>query len=401
MTAYRVPYGIGLAYRNVLHRQIMARDDLLDMMEVTTLDYVHRYRSFFGDPHHVLLQEIIDKYPTAAHGITMSIGSVEQHDKSLMWRTRSFLDRHHLYDLSEHMSFHRMQGTDLESFISMPWDELSVRWIAEKYRLARAALGRPIGFENVSYDFPIPGSSLTEAQFLTRLTEETDCSLLVDATNVFNNAKNFGFDPIEFIRALPGHRVRHVHLAGGHFSRGKWIDSHRYKVMPQVWEILEEIMRSTSASVVILERDSRYDSTADIWTDLAKARDIFYKYRPAQAPEQPEPVFPEPVASEDDLDLDVDGDWLKNPELIQLRSLQEATVAIAANRDLFKLWEQSPEQVADQFHLEGRWRDRWLQIDRKALRDLPGKYFDRLNNEQRIMRDVKAAEWQAWANETG
>ena len=117
--------------------------------------------------------------------------------------THDFLAKHRLAVFSDHLAFHQMDGTDLGIFLPMPFEEIAIQWLKRAYYQARAALGRPFALENVTYYFPIPHCGLSEADFLRRLTEETDCTLLLDVTNIFNNSHNHGYDPIEFLDTLP------------------------------------------------------------------------------------------------------------------------------------------------------------------------------------------------------
>ena len=160
----------------------------------------------------------------------------------------------------------------------------------------------------------MPECSLDEAEFLTRLTELTDCTLLLDVTNIYNNAVNHGYDPVGFVRRLPGQRVRQLHLAGGHRAEGMWQDSHSYPVMAPVWDLLHEVLRLTSADVVILERDSNFYPFEQVLHDLRKARAIFYQYRPGRAPAPAGPGDPVPAAAPD---ADVER-LLADPEVEQL-----------------------------------------------------------------------------------
>ncbi len=221
------PYGVGLAYRPCLHDQIMRFADEIDVLEIPTEDYIIRRRRLSADPGQRLLRKALDRFPCMAHGISMSIGSVEPLDEAYMRSTRAFLDEHNFDVFSEHLAYHRMDGVDLTMFLAMPFEDVSLEWLARNYEAARNRLGRSFALENVSYYFPAPNCSLDEADFLTRLCEMTDCSLLLDVTNIYNNAVNHGYDPVEFIRRLPGDRVSQLHLAGGHYSDGMWQDSHR------------------------------------------------------------------------------------------------------------------------------------------------------------------------------
>ena len=272
--------GVGIAYRYVIHDAVMHFRDQFDLLEISTADYIVRERRVRGDSDERLLGEALAALPAVAHGLSLSIGSVQDPDEFYLANTRRFLDRHQISEFSDHLAFHSIGGKDLSVFLAMPFEEISIQWLARAYWHSREKLGRPFALENVSYHFPIPHCSMDEAGFMRRLTEETDCTLLLDATNVFNNAHNHGYDPIEFLDRLPLDRVSQIHLAGGHMTRdGLWEDSHSAPVMPPVWPLFEEIVRRTPAEVVILERDSNFQDFESVVEDILHAREIFSKHR--------------------------------------------------------------------------------------------------------------------------
>ena len=204
MADHTRPYGIGLAYRPELHQAILNSRRVIDMLEIPSVDYLVRAWQVLQDPGEQRLHEALDLFPCAIHGINMSVGSVEPHDQKYIDSTLRFMSQHGLVSMSEHLAFHRMDGCDLTSFLPMPFTENSLDWLTRKYNAVRAVCPRPFGLENVSYMVDIPGGEMNEAEFLTELTRRTDCTLLLDVTNVFNNAHNHGYDAVEFIRSLPG-----------------------------------------------------------------------------------------------------------------------------------------------------------------------------------------------------
>lgn len=293
-THHARPYGVGLAYRYVIHEAVMHFRDHIDLLEIPTADYIVRERLIHGDRDKRLLNEALHTYPSVAHGINLSIGSVQPPNTAYLNSTREFLQEHQLSIFSDHLAFHEMDGTDLSTFMCMPFDEISIEWLKRAYYHARREIGRPFALENVTYYFPVPNGSLEEADFFLRLTEETDCSLLLDATNVFNNSHNHGYDPMAFLDRFPLDRVSQIHLAGGHYTKdGLWEDSHSAPVMRQVWPLFEEIVRRTRAEIVIVERDSNFEEFEGVINDVCLAREIFQKHRAPQ-PTGPLPVFDSP-----------------------------------------------------------------------------------------------------------
>ena len=50
--------------------------------------------------------------------------------------------------------------------------------------------------------------------------EEADCDLLLDINNIYVNSVNHGYDPVEFLQALPGERIAYSHIAG-HYNEAE------------------------------------------------------------------------------------------------------------------------------------------------------------------------------------
>ena len=85
-----------------------------------------------------------------------------------------------------------------------------------------------------------PASEMPEWEFLARLAEEADCALLLDVNNVYVSAYNHGFDPRDYLAAVPFDRVVQLHVAG-HTDHGTHIvDSHIGPVIDAVWRLLGE-----------------------------------------------------------------------------------------------------------------------------------------------------------------
>lgn len=87
---------------------------------------------------------------------------------------------------------------------------------ARRAQRVQARVGVPFLLENVSTYIDV-GGDLTEAEFVADVMDRCECGLLLDLTNVYNNAINLGGDPTDFIDAIPSngscrstsqHRIR-------------------------------------------------------------------------------------------------------------------------------------------------------------------------------------------------
>jgi len=386
------PYGVGLAYRYVIHEDAMKHQDSIDLLELPTEDYIIYSRKKNSDPDEALLKEAMQTFPCVAHGISLSIGTVEPLDANYIYDTKQFLEDHELEVFSEHLAFHRMDHRDLTLFLAMPFEEVAVQWVKRNYNTIRQALGRPFALENVTYFFSVPKSSLSEADFLRRITEETDCSLLLDVTNVYNNAHNHGYDPYEFIDRLPLDRVSQLHLAGGRFVEGKWEDSHSNPVMDPVWDLYEEVVKRSAAEIVIVERDSRFNPFSEVLADVERAREIFYKHKP-QKPEGEwhSKVFP----AEEEVNLDA---GYTEPEFADLRGFQLGVMGRITNEEFREAYYKDPDKAMEPIPMSNDWRERVHECHDPSMDKLE-RTWDAIQEQERIAKArEEKKEWAAWAD---
>lgn len=388
------PYGVGLAYRFNVHREAVEHRGEIDLLEISTEDYIIRERRTYSDPNGRLLKDALATFPCVAHGLSLSIGTVGELDDVYLKSTRRFMEDNGLNIFSEHLAYHRVDGNDLTMFLAIPFEEVAVQWVKQNYYAARRAVGRPFALENVTYSFAVPKGSLCEADFLRRICEETDCTLLLDVTNVFNNSRNHNYDPIEFFDRLPMDRVSQMHLAGGHqLPDGRWEDSHSAPVMDEVWPLFDEaVKRSTNLRNVILERDSKLKPFDSVMADIRRAREIFYTHRPAEAP----PVEATPFA---DVDIAPDPDA---PEFAGMKSFQRALMGRIANppfRDEFLA--NAPEAVKQYGVTDPEWFQKLVECDGRLVHEFEEAWDYFKKEDEEVAKEYEDREWAAWANQLG
>ncbi|MEM9281414.1 MAG: DUF692 domain-containing protein [Verrucomicrobiota bacterium] len=389
------PYGVGLAYRFNVHQEAVRHHEEIDLLEISTEDYLVRERRTYADPDERLLRDALERFPCVAHGLQLSIGTVGPLSQSYLNATRRFMDENGIRVFSEHLAFHSVDGKDLTMFLAMPFEEVSIRWIKLNYEAARKVLGRPFALENVTYHFPVPHCSLDEADFLRRLTEETDCTLLLDVTNVFNNANNHGYDPIEFFDRLPMERVSQMHLAGGHqHPDGRWEDSHSAPVMEPVWPLFEEaVRRSINLKNVILERDSKFHPFDTVMHDIRKAREIFYAHRPGAPSTELEPINEAVKMQIPDY---------RHVEFADLRAYQRAMMAWISEDQFKEAFRIDPFLAVEPFGLKDpEWIRRLTDSDGRSMHHFQKSWEHFRKEDEEVAREYENREWASWAQQLG
>lgn len=202
------------------------------------------------------LRHFTERYPFVCHGLSLSLGGPGPLDEALLRRIKAFMTEHGMTLYTEHLSW-CADDTHLYDLLPIPMTESAVKWTAERIQRAQDILGMRIGIENASYYVAPPGAEMSESEFISAIVHEADCLLHLDVNNIYVNSRNFGFDPLAFMTALPLERTCYVHVAG-HWVEpdGLLIDTHGAEVIDPVWGLLAAAYARIGGDVpTCLERD--------------------------------------------------------------------------------------------------------------------------------------------------
>jgi uncharacterized protein (UPF0276 family) len=113
---------------------------------------------------------------------------------------------------------------------------------------------------------------MAECEFLSELSAQTGCGILLDVNNVYVSALNLGFDPAAYIDSFPMEKVRQIHIAGHSKSDSLLVDTHDQPVSDAVWELFEKAMARAGSVAVMIERDDNIPPINELLDELATAR---------------------------------------------------------------------------------------------------------------------------------
>jgi uncharacterized protein (UPF0276 family) len=270
---YDLPFlGAGLGYRLPLHGDILASTNQIDFLEFISDQYL------YAQPERVdRLVALHDTFPLIPHGVGMSIGTAETLDPDYLRRLALLADRVQAPWFSDHLSFTKVPETDVEQLTPLWFTRESLATVCRNLRQVKAACGgRPFLLENITYYFPVPGSEMTEAEFITRVLEDTDTGLLLDVNNVWVNSVNLGFDPYEFLDSIPLERTVQIHLAGGRYVKDMLVDTHSTAVSQTVWEMLGYVLDRVPVKAILLEWDADWPEFGVLLKHLDRARTMLH-----------------------------------------------------------------------------------------------------------------------------
>jgi uncharacterized protein len=244
-------HGAGIGLRRPHFSEIIARQPTVGWFEVIPENFLGR-GGYCADT----LRKIAAHYRLIAHGVSLSIGSTDPLDLDHVRRLRDFCDTIHSPWFSDHLCFTMVDHVNLDDLIPLPFTPETVQHVAERVKIARDILERPLLLENVTYYMAPSRSQMSEAEFISDVLETADCGLLLDVSNVLLNSKNHGYDPLRFIDALPLERVGQLHLAGYEPHGGVLLDTHARPVSPETWDLYRAVLERIGPTSVLIEWDA-------------------------------------------------------------------------------------------------------------------------------------------------
>lgn len=274
----RLPRGascpaVGIGYRAPIGDWTRANLDRFDVLEITVDHCLYN-----GPSQQSAIFDLVDRIPLTAHGVALSIGTDVPLDLGYLDRVAAVVERLKAPAYSEHLAFTRVPGRDLANLLPVPKTEAIAEAIIAKVRTVQSHIRVPFLLENITYVFEWPDSNLSDAEFLNLICRETGAGLLLDVENLYLNAHNHGFDPYEFLDALPAGLVQEVHMAGGVDVREDFLerpilaDTHSHPIPAETLDLLDHVLARHTPAAIILERDDRLDAAEEILDDIARIR---------------------------------------------------------------------------------------------------------------------------------
>ncbi|MBO2011597.1 DUF692 domain-containing protein [Hymenobacter negativus] len=268
MRAESVPnLGLGLGLRSRHFNHILAEQPAVDWFEVISENFMDSH----GRPRQVLRQ-IAERYPVVMHGVSLSIGSTDPLNFDYLKSLKTLAAEVKPAWVSDHLCWTGMLGVNSHDLLPLPLHEESLRHVCIRVRQVQDYLERPLVIENPSTYATFRHSTMPEWEFLTRLTQETGCNLLLDVNNVYVSAFNNDFDPAAYIRALPHDKIVQLHLAGHQNCGNYLIDTHDREVNSSVWQLFKLAYTLTGGSSVLLEWDGNIPDFPVYHAELLKAQ---------------------------------------------------------------------------------------------------------------------------------
>lgn len=265
---HRIPdLGVGVGFRLPHYARVFAESPPMDWFEVISENFMVP-----GGRPLANLDRLRARYRVVPHGVSLAVGSAEPLDDAYLARLKQLLARLDPPWVSDHLCWGRAPGLHLHDLLPLPYTREAVAHVVERVRRVQGTLERPFALENVSSYMTYRASTMSEWEMLAEVAERADCGILLDCNNVYVSAVNHGFDPHEYIDAVPADRVVQMHLAG-HTDKGRYLlDTHSDHVKDEVWALYRRAIGRCGAVSTLVEWDDEIPEWEVLSDEAAKAR---------------------------------------------------------------------------------------------------------------------------------
>ena len=270
MTAAIAPLtGTGIGLRQPHYREVFERRPALAFLEVHS-------ENFFldGGASMHALERARAAYPISLHGVGLSLGSADRLAEDHLAKLKRLVDRVEPALVSEHLCWGGVGSVHFNDLLPLPHTGETLALLADRVDRVQATLKRAILVENLSAYVEFRDSDMTETAFLAELARRTGCGLLLDINNLYVNATNFGFDPVERLAELDASTIGQIHLAGHAVVDDCLIDTHGSLVGDPVWSLYAEACRRFGPRPTLIEWDTDLPALDVLLSEAARASAI-------------------------------------------------------------------------------------------------------------------------------
>ncbi|HBR96037.1 MAG TPA: hypothetical protein DD979_01500 [Gammaproteobacteria bacterium] len=263
--------GFGLGLRTDHYQTILDEHPDVDWFEIISENYMVPG----GKPLH-FLDKVRADYPMVMHGVSLSIGSTDPLDRRYLSQLKNLAERVQPQWISDHLCWTGVRGQNMHDLLPLPYTEEAVQHVVDRVQQVQEFLGRRLMLENLSSYVTYHQSEMTEWEFITQISEQADCLILLDVNNVYVSSINHSFEPLDYIRGVPQERVWQIHIAGHttNESGAIMIDTHDMPVRDEVWDVYADTLREIGPVSTMIERDDNIPPLAELLDELGMARKV-------------------------------------------------------------------------------------------------------------------------------
>ncbi|HEX7665479.1 MAG TPA: DUF692 domain-containing protein [Polyangiaceae bacterium] len=266
--------GVGIGARAKHYPDLFGETDAKPHESIDWVEVISENFMVGGGRPHRNLARLIEKYRVVPHGVSMSIGAPGKVDLAYLTRLKEVVKKIDPPWCSDHLCWTGAHGVEIHDLLPLPHTKEAIAHVSERIRQVQDFLEVPFAIENVSSYLAYNSSEMPEWEFVAEIAEKADCGILFDCNNIYVSGFNHGFDPNDYVDAMPKGRVVQMHLAG-HTNKGKYLlDTHSDHVTDPVWDLYRRATERFGAVSTLIEWDEDIPAFEVVAQEAVKARAV-------------------------------------------------------------------------------------------------------------------------------
>lgn len=277
--------GVGLRhqhYADVLSQPYDQPENnhIIDFVEVHSENFFAQ-----GGASRALIQDVAKRYPISLHSTALGLGSYAHAANGYLDSLKELIKVINPFLMSDHAAFSwaELNGDIIHGGDLLPiaFNQKTLMTMADNINALQKSTGRQILIENLSAYIQPENSTLSETEFLVKLTDLTQCGLLVDLNNLIVNANNFSSkSELEYaqdwLENIPQGLIGEIHLAGyTPVNNDEFIiDDHSQPISNIGWQLYQFTLQRFGKIPTLIEWDNNLPSWNTLLNEAKKARSI-------------------------------------------------------------------------------------------------------------------------------
>lgn len=277
--------GVGLRhqhYADVLSQPYDQPENnhIIDFVEVHSENFFAQ-----GGASRALIQDVAKRYPISLHSTALGLGSYAHAANGYLDSLKELIKVINPFLMSDHAAFSwaELNGDIIHGGDLLPiaFNQKTLMTMADNINALQKSTGRQILIENLSAYIQPENSTLSETEFLVKLTDLTQCGLLLDLNNLIVNANNFSSkSELEYaqdwLENIPQGLIGEIHLAGyTPVNNDEFIiDDHSQPISNIGWQLYQFTLQRFGKIPTLIEWDNNLPSWNTLLNEAKKARSI-------------------------------------------------------------------------------------------------------------------------------
>lgn len=261
-------WGVGLGYRGPLRSCFRDPAAPIACVEVTAEHFFRHDKTPPPRP-----PELVGR-PLLVHGLDLSLGTPGPLPEDYVQRFLAVAEGLEADLISDHLAITRTAEVELGHLNPVPPTQATRAGVAAKIQTLQERAQRLFLLENVTTHLRLRGE-LSFPELLNGICADADCGVLLDVTNLYVNATNFGGDPFAFLERIDLSRVVQLHVVGFEERGGRLYDTHQKDIQEPLYDLTQAVLERSPARAVIVERDGHYPSPESLYAQLERLNGVW------------------------------------------------------------------------------------------------------------------------------